>query len=300
MKYIICFFLVTMTSGLLAAQTRIAVADTTVGSVIFPFYGGGCGLTEHDAPSGTQIHLDIREFVRYGVECVASTGGYTSTGWPATGSVNVNKFVSFHLIPEPGYEAEIYARGLTFAAQRSASGPDSVEVVLYAPFRPPRTLLRARLTSDQRQTFAAAAQPIRLQTVAEIRFYAWSSQPQGGGVALGTFLVDDVGLLYRTYPGQTTASVETARPAETFSLSEAFPNPFNPGTSVTLHMKHRGRVKLEVFNNTGQRVRLLLDRELSAGVHAIQFNAGDLPSSSYTLRASSESEMVVRRIVLIR
>ncbi len=48
------------------------------------------------------------------------------------------------------------------------------------------------------------------------------------------------------------------------SLSQAFPNPFNPVTKIAYSIRESGPVTIEVYNVAGKVVRTLLDTELEA------------------------------------
>ena len=52
---------------------------------------------------------------------------------------------------------------------------------------------------------------------------------------------------------------------DSYSLSDAYPNPFNPETTIEFAVPADGRVRIEVYNVTGQVVASLVDEELSAG-----------------------------------
>ncbi len=48
-------------------------------------------------------------------------------------------------------------------------------------------------------------------------------------------------------------------------LEQNYPNPFNPQTTIAFSIKERGRVRIDVFNVAGERVRTLLDETRAAG-----------------------------------
>ncbi len=49
------------------------------------------------------------------------------------------------------------------------------------------------------------------------------------------------------------------------TLSQAYPNPFNPVTKIAYSVREAGRVTIRVFNVSGRTVRTLLEEELAAG-----------------------------------
>lgn len=97
--------------------------------------------------------------------------------------------------------------------------------------------------------------------------------------------------------------VEDEKPPElpdAFSLSQNYPNPFNPSTTIEFSLPQREKVKLEVFNILGQRVAMLVDREMNAGKHSVAFNAGDLSSGVYFYRLETGSSKLTKKMSLLK
>lgn len=103
-----------------------------------------------------------------------------------------------------------------------------------------------------------------------------------------------------------TGIVEEPHPApERFSLSQNFPNPFNPRTGVVLTVPAAGQVEVSVFNSTGQRIATLYSGRLPAGSHRFDWDGTDRrgqsqPSGIYLLRARWQGQQVVRKMLLLR
>ena len=87
---------------------------------------------------------------------------------------------------------------------------------------------------------------------------------------------------------------------EAFSLSPAYPNPFNPVTSTVLSLPEQTEVRAEVLDMLGRSVDLLEDGVLSAGQHVLTFDAGQLPSGSYYIRVQTDRYATGTRVVLIK
>ncbi|MBK7672340.1 MAG: hypothetical protein IPJ24_13330 [bacterium] len=88
-------------------------------------------------------------------------------------------------------------------------------------------------------------------------------------------------------------------------LQPAQPNPFNPRTALTLVMPAAGGASLRIFDARGALVRHLLDGELGAGEHRLEWDGCDdggraLPSGVYVarLRAGGAAESV--KLMLVR
>ena len=85
-----------------------------------------------------------------------------------------------------------------------------------------------------------------------------------------------------------------------FALFQNYPNPFNPSTRIKFTLPKPETVKIEVYNTLGQRVKILLDRQMKAGDHEIEFNAQNLSSSIYLYRIEAGEFQEVKKMVLIR
>ena len=66
-----------------------------------------------------------------------------------------------------------------------------------------------------------------------------------------------------------------------FSLSDNYPNPFNPSTTIKFELPEQSKVTLRVFNVLGQVVFETKDEIIAAGDHSTIFNASKLSSGFY-------------------
>ena len=83
-------------------------------------------------------------------------------------------------------------------------------------------------------------------------------------------------------------------------VRSAFPNPFNPSTSIEFSLGKSQRVQLEVYDLLGRCVAKLLDREMPSGVHTVRWNALGFSSGIYLLRTQIEGRVYTQRIVLLK
>jgi hypothetical protein len=105
----------------------------------------------------------------------------------------------------------------------------------------------------------------------------------------------------------TTAVSDVAdlnRPVRVIRLDQNSPNPFNPRTTIKYAISSAGRVQVEIFDASGRHVRKLLDRDLKAGEHEVNwFGEDDLGHAVatglyfYTVRAGGETE--TRKMILV-
>lgn len=90
-----------------------------------------------------------------------------------------------------------------------------------------------------------------------------------------------------------------------FELSQNYPNPFNPTTTIRYSLSHLSRVKVEVFNIVGQRVRTLVDQIEKAGSHTLLWNGTDdsgtpVATGVYLYRFQTDSFTQTKKMLLIR
>ncbi len=73
----------------------------------------------------------------------------------------------------------------------------------------------------------------------------------------------------------TRVAEDGAGVPSSFSLSPAYPNPFNPGTVFRYSVPRTGEVRLEVFNSRGERVCTLVNGKRSPGVYVARWDGRD-------------------------
>ena len=70
-------------------------------------------------------------------------------------------------------------------------------------------------------------------------------------------------------------AVESAGTPDSYSLGAAYPNPFNPETTIEFNVPTEGFVQIDVFNAVGQTVASLVGEELSAGSYKTTWDGLD-------------------------
>ena len=74
----------------------------------------------------------------------------------------------------------------------------------------------------------------------------------------------------------------------TFLLADPYPNPFNATLSIPFTVNERQHVTIEVCNALGQKVAMLLDKEMPAGEQRVTWQAEGAPSGVYFVRMRGE------------
>ena len=81
-------------------------------------------------------------------------------------------------------------------------------------------------------------------------------------------------------------------------LEPAYPNPFNPTTTIRFSLAESTHARLVIYDMLGRQVQTLADGHHDAGSHSVVFEAGDLPSGAYLYRLTTPSYSTVRKITL--
>jgi len=76
---------------------------------------------------------------------------------------------------------------------------------------------------------------------------------------------------------------------ELFVLNRAYPNPFNPTTTIGFGLPDQSEIVIEIFNLYGKRVETLVDKSMPAGYSAIVWNADKFSSGLYFVKLSGHS-----------
>ena len=91
----------------------------------------------------------------------------------------------------------------------------------------------------------------------------------------------------------------------TTELRPSYPNPFNASTLIPFRLGAAGRVRIDVYNLLGQRVRRLLDERRPQGLHKVRWTGTDdrgspVSSGVYFYRLTTGDLAETRRCMLIR
>lgn len=102
------------------------------------------------------------------------------------------------------------------------------------------------------------------------------------------------------YNGEITGVEDDEEIATSYELNQNYPNPFNPTTTINFSIPKASNVTIKVYNSIGQQVAELINSELGAGSHNINFNASNLSSGVYYCRIQSGSFTATRKMMLVK
>jgi hypothetical protein len=113
--------------------------------------------------------------------------------------------------------------------------------------------------------------------------------------------------VYSVVQGQTTGiEDETVETPTVFSLHRAYPNPFNPSTSLVFDLPRPENVDLRVYDLAGRLIRTLVSNEHKAlGRHSIIWDGTDnsgrvQPAGVYVVKLNAGEHSAGQRVMLVK
>ena len=85
-----------------------------------------------------------------------------------------------------------------------------------------------------------------------------------------------------------------------YGLDQNYPNPFNPSTTIKYQLPEKRLCIFKVYDILGNLVGTLIDQEMEAGYHSVDWNAGALASGVYLYRFSSGSYVSTKKLILMK
>ena len=109
-----------------------------------------------------------------------------------------------------------------------------------------------------------------------------------------------LGILRATLGAITGVELVDETIPESYSISEAYPNPFNPTTSFDYNLIRNGEVSIKVFDMAGRLIQTVVSGEFKAGHYRANVSLIDQASGVYLLRMQAGSFDASRKLVLVK
>ena len=128
------------------------------------------------------------------------------------------------------------------------------------------------------------------------------------GSLRGTFYLDDIYLVAAQSSGGITAVREEGNqrgaPRE-FAIEPNYPNPFNSSTTIRYRIEKLGRVRLEIFDVQGQKVKTVTDSYAGPGVYQVEWDGADasgkpVATGVYLVRLQKGNASLVHKMLLLK
>jgi hypothetical protein len=146
-------------------------------------------------------------------------------------------------------------------------------------------------------------------SITEQRFVEIATDNSGGGIVTWSDSRNSAETLSDIYANRVYSTgatgIETTEPPQTGFLSQNFPNPFNPTTTIIYGLEEPGLVSLRIYDASGHLVNVLVEGTRDATQHTATWNGRDLRGSSvasgvYFYRLIAPGFERTRKMVLLQ
>jgi len=132
----------------------------------------------------------------------------------------------------------------------------------------------------------------------EINYYSFTDRPQVNGVNQLYYRLKQVDF-DGTFSYSDVVNVSYDVPVE-FVLSQNFPNPFNPSTTINYFVPQESFVSIKVYDFLGREVITLVNDTRAIGSYEIVFDASNLPSGTYFYTMIAGNYSATKKMILIK
>jgi hypothetical protein len=85
-----------------------------------------------------------------------------------------------------------------------------------------------------------------------------------------------------------------------FQLIGAYPNPFNPATTVQYSLSEFSWINLSVYNIRGQKLTTLYNGKNIPGEHSSDWNASNYASGVYFISLKANGTTITQKVLLLK
>jgi len=195
---------------------------------------------------------------------------------------------------------------------------DSVIECFSLPPLPPADLFDARFSSgyyistteEDFIKLQASDYPITINVtnVSESDAYTYSITEIVGNNEVTEHLLEEGQAVKITNPQTTLLKISQQNKIgipTVFSVSQNFPNPFNPETLIKYSIPKNQKVNIDIYNNLGQKVKTLVSKHQKAGYYEVVWEGTNevglkVGSSIYFYSVKAGKNVANKKMVLIR
>lgn len=169
-----------------------------------------------------------------------------------------------------------------------------------------RAALRVKIDRESSDTLLVNGMPIGINTVRSTTYQWYSNESKYPVLGISYVEAQAFGILHSykqvDYNTETATDVndEPKQIVSGFELLQNYPNPFNPSTKISWHTSAGSHQTLKIYNILGTEVATLVDEYKPAGSYEVDFDASNLSSGIYLYRLQSGSEIITRKMTLVK
>jgi hypothetical protein len=85
-----------------------------------------------------------------------------------------------------------------------------------------------------------------------------------------------------------------------YELYQNYPNPFNPTTKIKFSLPENAKVKISVYDILGRELTTLVNKNIEAGYHSINFDATQFTSGVYLYTIETNKFTLAKKMLLLK
>ncbi len=94
--------------------------------------------------------------------------------------------------------------------------------------------------------------------------------------------------------------LDNAKIPSDYFLRQNYPNPFNPVTNIQYGLSKDAHVRINLYNVSGQKVKVLIDERQEAGYYSVDFDAGNLAGGIYFYKIEANDFSQTKKMILVK
>lgn len=87
---------------------------------------------------------------------------------------------------------------------------------------------------------------------------------------------------------------------DNFQLSQNFPNPFNPVTTIHYEIQNPCKVQLKIYDVLGREIKTIVNIYQNPGKYSVTFNGDNLPSGIYLYQLNTGDKSSIKKMMLLK
>ena len=88
--------------------------------------------------------------------------------------------------------------------------------------------------------------------------------------------------------------------ANSFQISDVYPNPFNPSTNIKFSISQNAKIDLSIYNLNGQLVEVILNDFVYPGTYSINWDASNYSTGMYLLVVTNGNYSETKKLMLVK